>query len=78
MPDKNSLFYMLKFGLIYRELYRISRMGGPEDFLGVMYYIGKINTGVRPDLGGPPIWGGLGVGLDNSLIEIPIQLVFHF
>ena len=33
--------------------------GGPEDFLGVMYYIGKIKTGVPPGLGGglPPILG---------------------
>ena len=28
-------------------------MGAPEDFLlGGMYYIGKINTGVPPGLGG--------------------------
>ena len=32
--------------------------GGPEDFFGVMYNIGKINTGVPPDLGVPPIFGG--------------------
>ena len=55
--------------------------GGPEDFFwgrgGVMYYIGKINTGVQPGLGGPPILGGgrgmergLGGGLNNSLIFI--------
>ena len=39
--------------------------GGPEDFfLGVMYYTGKIKTGVPPGLGVPPIFfgGGEGVG----------------
>ena len=40
--------------------------GGQEDFFGVMYYIGEINTGVPPGLGVPSIWG-VG-GLYKSLI----------
>ena len=35
------------------KLYRLTRLGGGlEDFFGVMYYIGEINTGVPPGLGG--------------------------
>ena len=41
-------------------------MGGPEDFFGVMYYIGKINTGVPPGLGVPPIFFCFGWGLGGG------------
>ena len=45
-------------------------MEGAEDFFGVMYYIGEINRGVPPGLGGvPPILVGGGWGLYNSLIK---------
>ena len=50
-------------------------MGGPEDFLGDMYYIGKINTGVPPGLGGYlRFWGGLDKPLRKENLEA-IQLL---
>ena len=52
---------------------------GLRRILGVMYNIGKINTGVRPGLGGTSNfagWGWVGGGLDNALwrYEIPSHL----
>ena len=53
----------------------------PEDFLGVMYYIGKINTGVPPRLRGVPFnclggGGGRG-GLYTSMLNISDWLPFN-
>ena len=52
-------------------VYTGCRAGVPEDFLGVMYYIGEINTGILPSLGGEclrflGIWRGVW-GLYKSL-----------
>ena len=52
---------MLDFFYLFSKLYRISRMewGGSGGFFGgVIYFIGKINTGVAPGLGVHPILGG--------------------
>ena len=42
--------------------------------LGVMYYIGEINTGVPPGLGGTFNWGGgRGGGCINHCIPLEIE-----
>ena len=40
--------------------------GGSGGFFGVMYYIGKINTGVPPGLGGTADLGGWGWGVSGA------------